>query len=597
MKKIASIRSRKALRYLFWLGPCLILMGLTAGAIAGFSPIPISLLALGAIIIGGWIFWESQALRRFWGQRSTQVSTNALAATLAVVIILVLLNVLGVRYGQRFDLTENQIFTLAPQTQELVQNLNQPVKAWIFDISPNPRDRELLTNYQRQGNNFSFEYIDPQVQPTVARQFGVQVIGEVHLEAGDRRRLVQTINAEERLSERGLTNGLVQITSDRQLKVYFLEGHGEKPPQEGQGGIAEAVGRLGEENYASETLNLATNPQVPDDADVLVVAGPQRPLLASEITALETYLQRQGGLMVMVDPTVETGLEELLQSWGVSLSNLLVLDTAGQAAGLGPAVTLVTEYGDHPITQQLVGGISFFPIAQPLGLEPVEGITEAPLLFTSQTAQAQEIPESGDLQLDAEGAQQGPFIIGAALSRPVAETPTPAAPPPPEAVEPTDEPTDENEAANGSENPTAESPITEESPGEEAAPPTAETAESPVAEEAPTEEDAPAAEEVPTEEEETAEGDAPETRLVVIGNSSFITNGLVGQQLNGDVFLNAVNWLSQGEDEVLAIRPRDVTNRRILMGGQQSILLALLAVLGLPLLGFAAAFLVWWRRR
>jgi ABC-type uncharacterized transport system involved in gliding motility auxiliary subunit len=84
---------------------------------------------------------------------------------------------------------------------------------------------------------------------------------------------------------------------------------------------------------------------------------------------------------------------------------------------------------------------------------------------------------------------------------------------------------------------------------------------------------------------------------VVIGNSTFATDGLFAQQLNGDVFLNAVNWLGQQDDATLSIRPKEVTNRRIAMTVQQQVGLGLFAVLVLPLVGFALAVVMWIRRR
>ena len=57
--------------------------------------------------------------------------------------------------------------------------------------------------------------------------------------------------------------------------------------------------------------------------------------------------------------------------------------------------------------------------------------------------------------------------------------------------------------------------------------------------------------------EANATGDAPkrETRIAVIGDSDFATNGLIGAGRNADLFLNAVNWLAQQED-LIAIRPK-----------------------------------------
>jgi ABC-type uncharacterized transport system involved in gliding motility auxiliary subunit len=90
---------------------------------------------------------------------------------------------------------------------------------------------------------------------------------------------------------------------------------------------------------------------------------------------------------------------------------------------------------------------------------------------------------------------------------------------------------------------------------------------------------------------------SPESRLVVIGNATFATDGLFEQQLNGDVFLNAISWLGQQTDATLSIRPKEVTNRRITLTVQQQIGLGVFALLVLPVIGLGLAVLMWLRRR
>ena len=104
-------------------------------------------------------------------------------------------------------------------------------------------------------------------------------------------------------------------------------------------------------------------------------------------------------------------------------------------------------------------------------------------------------------------------------------------------------------------------------------------------------------EETPDSTAQTAEENAQASRLVVIGNSSFATNGLFSQQLNGDVFTNSIIWLSQREGEVLSISPKDPTNRRIQLQAAQARWVIWLSLIILPLIGFGLGTLIWWKRR
>jgi len=509
-------------RYLYWPGLFLFVMGLTAGLVAGnWSTVPLVLMGAGLLIVLAWLLSRGGDVKAVWGQRSTQEGANAAIATVAVLVIFLLANILANRYNQTFDLTENRIFTLAPQTQEVVQGLQQPVTVYLFDPLPNPQDRALLENFERQNpGQFSYRYVDPQAEPGITQQFGVQNFGEVYVQQGDRRQLVQTVTPEQRLTEPRLTNALVQLTSDRQPRVYFLQGHGERQLDAGQGGLSQVLQNLEGENFEALPLDLASNPEVPEDADVLVLAGPQRALLPEETAALDAYLETPRGLMVLVDPQTDPELDDLLDPWGVELGDRILFEPA---AGRDGVVTVINQYGQHPITQNLGNGISFYPLALPLLITEAEGVQASPLLITGPETEAREVGADGTLLPVPEADPRGNYIVGAALTR--------------------------------------------------------------------------AAEQAADEEAVDRETPPAETRLVVVGNSSFITDGLINQQLNRDVFLNSVTWLSQRENATLTIRAAEPTNRRILLSPQQRILLAVAAMGLLPALGFSLAIALWWWRR
>ncbi|HEY9737427.1 MAG TPA: Gldg family protein [Trichocoleus sp.] len=416
---------RKYLKYLALLGLLLATAGLVSGVASGWSLLPVGLLfgGLGLLLVG--LAFSDVVQGQFWQQRSTEASANALVATLAMLVILGLINLLAVRYSSRLDLTENQLFTLAPQSRQVVQALEQPAKALIFDTIQNPQDQQLLTSYQRAGDNFSYEYIDPYANPQRAQQFEATRPGMAFLEVGDRRQFLQNVSPQERLSERTLTNALDQIVSDRTLTIYFTQGHREYPIDGSEAGFAQAVAALEEKNYTVKPLNLAETSEVPEDASVVVVAGPAEEFFDREVTALNNYLNQGGSLMLLIDPRTSPGLGSLLDRWGVTLDNRIVLDTsgAGQLVGLGPAAPLVTDYGEHPITQDFRGGRSFYPLARPLEIEALPDVTAVPLLETNPQSRAETISEGGELQYDPNASPEGPFTLGAALSRPVETAP------------------------------------------------------------------------------------------------------------------------------------------------------------------------------
>ncbi|WP_460206892.1 Gldg family protein [Scytonema sp. NUACC21] len=590
-----TIAKKKLWKYLVWLGPFLIAAGLTAGFVAeNWGPIPLVLIITGTVIIGLWLVWQSQQ-NNWWGRRSTQASTNALFATLAVLAILGLVNFLGTRYNFRADLTETQLFTLSPQSRELVRSLEVPVKVWVFNVNQDPQDRDLLENYRRQSPKFKFEYVDPRARPGLTRKFGVKEDGEVYLESGDKRQLVQVVAPQEPLSELKLTNSLQQITNFNSAKVYFLQGHGEHQLSGNEEGISQAIKSLGDRSYTTSPLNLAEKSSVPQDATIIVIAGPKRGLFESEVNALRQYLNRGGNLLLMIDPSIDPKLNSLFAEWGIKLDNRLAVDVSG-SVGLGPAAPLVREYGKHPITKDFGNGISFYPLARPIDTVPVAGVEVSPLLITKPypDSWAESDLESEDLKFNPESDRKGPLTLGVALRRKLTAapqiqpnpTPTPTASPTPATkASPTPTPTASptpgtqvsstpNVKPTPTNSPTTQAKITPT--------PTPTATPSPTTQASPT----PSLTPSPTE-----------SRMVVIGNSAFAVNNLFEQQLNKDVFLNSVTWLSQQDRQPLSISPKEASNRRINLTTAQANLLEISSLFVLPLIGLLAAALLWWIRR
>jgi ABC-type uncharacterized transport system involved in gliding motility auxiliary subunit len=563
------MNKNKLWKLIFWLGPFLITAGLTVRLTSVNSGIiPLSLIIIGAVICALWVVVQTQQ-SKWWQKRSTQSATNALIATLSVLVILGLINFLGIRYHLRLDLTDTQLFTLSPQSRELVSNLPETMKVWLFTKEKNSQDQELLDNYHRQSNKFKFEYVDPELKPGLAERFGVKDYGEVYLEFQTKRQLVQIISEDERLSEIKLTNRLQQMINPKTAKVYFLQGHSEHPLSASKGAISKAIQGLTDKNFTTSTLNLAERPQVPDDANVLVVAGPQKELLTGEVTALQNYLHRGGNLLLMIDPNTNPKIDTLLKEWGVRLDNRLVIDNSGESLQLGPATILVTEYGQHPITQDFANNISVYPLTRPLEIDPVSGVESMVLLKTKPypSSWAESDQKSEKLEFNEDKDLKGPLTLGVALTRKLSNYPIPTAKTSPTAI-PTPTPT-----------PT----------------PTAKTSPTPTP--TPTSKTSPTAIPTPTATAKTSPNTAKESRLVVFGNSNFATDILFEQQLNGDVFLNTVSWLSQQDEKLLSIRPKQPKNRRIIISNLEANLLTISAVFLLPLLGLLTGFIIWWKRR
>ncbi len=240
-----------------------------------------------------------RTLRQAFNWRTLKYGSHASLFTVIVLAVVCILYSLAVQHNRRFDVTQAKRFTLAEQSVKLLQGLQYPIKVIGF-YSLAERDRETFTDlvkqYTQHTDKLSYEVVDPDRQPAVAKQYDITAYNTVVVEGNGKKEKIS------RVEEAALTNAILKVTRTTKKVVYFVTGHGEPALTDSdRTGYSVAKQALEEQNYTVQELVLARQPQVPDDAAVVIVAGPRRDLLESETEALRTFLGRGGHLFMMLD--------------------------------------------------------------------------------------------------------------------------------------------------------------------------------------------------------------------------------------------------------------------------------------------------------
>ena len=288
----------------------------------------------------------------YFRRRQARYGALASVGVIAALAIAVGVNYVASRQNKRWDLTANQQNSLSEQTVKVLHSLQGPVKFTVFDRQTEfDRFRNRLGEYGYHSTQVTVEYIDPDTRPVVAKEYEIQQYGTVVVEYMGRRERVTSD------SEQDLTNGLIKALSDKQRKVYFLQGHGEKEPNDTErDGYSALSGILRSDNYLVERLVLAQQKAVPADATVVIVGGPTSDILPAELDMLKAYLARAGKLMVLLDPPLGEApkqlpnVEALIKEWGVTLGNNVIVDVSG--ATNEPRIAVAATYPLHAITEQ-----------------------------------------------------------------------------------------------------------------------------------------------------------------------------------------------------------------------------------------------------
>jgi ABC-type uncharacterized transport system involved in gliding motility auxiliary subunit len=414
-------------RFIGTIAVAMLIAGYLRYSIQGeFLPFSKGLLIAGAVSILAAIVIGFGGILAFFSKRSAQQGANTSILAIAVIAILAVANFVGYRHHKRFDLTTEKLYTLSDQTRQIVSGLQKDVNVVRFAKTPDATVDDLMAEYKTLSPHFKYQTVDPQQKPEIAQDYGATRMGDVFIAVGDRKSHVES-GPQGEVSEQDVTGAILKITSDKTKTVCFVTGHGEKSlTDSSQEGYSNADSGLKKENYLTKTVSLITESGVPADCSVLVIAGPKQSYYPQETTWVGKYLDSAGDALVMVDPTTEPKLDDLLQSWNVAVGNNIVIDASGmgQVIGAGPTIPIVADFGDSPITKGFSRSATFFPMARTASIaDKSKSIPEmVELLKTSDRSfTIPSLPKGNKITFDPKTDTRGPLSLGVSGNRKVGE--------------------------------------------------------------------------------------------------------------------------------------------------------------------------------
>ena len=328
-------------------------------------------LGLGVVLLLLSLALNTGEARSAMGTRTARYGAGAAVMALLALGIVVAANAISLRHSVRWDFTENKRNSVSPQTIQVLRTLKAPVSAIAFFRSDTPGKKtaeDLLTQYATYSRGkFTWRLEDTDRAPALARQYGVESYGTVVLEGGPagQTRTEKVQDAE----EEKLTNAIVKITRADKRVVYVLKGHGEREiGSTDRAGFSQAKEQMEKANYEVKDLFLARDPKIPDDAAIVMVPSPKTDLFPQELAALDGYIAKAGKVFLMAGPFQADTTMKYLTKYGIVVDEDVVieLNPIGQVFGVGPLVPVVGQYEPHPITKDMAGVMTLFPLTRSL---------------------------------------------------------------------------------------------------------------------------------------------------------------------------------------------------------------------------------------
>jgi ABC-type uncharacterized transport system involved in gliding motility auxiliary subunit len=365
------------------------------------------------------------------------IGVDRLLRTALVLAVVVMANFLAAKYFHRFYLSQQTSVELSSRTLNILKSITNRVEVTLYYDT---HDREnfyseivsLLGAYQDANKKITVRTVDYTRDPVAAMKTKERYNLPVSLASpnappakdlvifacGDRHSVVpgaaivnyQTVQMrpddpgydpkEKRIQmmrkpvsfngEVMFTSKLLALTHKQPLQSYFLQGHGESSLEDtADGGFQKFAMALAQNDIMIKNLELLGLPDVPADCGLLVIAAPIKELQPAELEKIDRYLSQGGRLLMMFNyfsRRIQTGLEPILQRWGVNVLPDYVSDPRSSGS-------------DQVVIVRNFNGKTF---VGPLSQLALEMVLPRPILKVEQPRQAANLPQVDALVASSE---------------------------------------------------------------------------------------------------------------------------------------------------------------------------------------------------
>jgi len=404
-----------------WLASLSAICGLFIYAIAPDKTTPalvlLAITALNTLYLG---VSERKILLRALKTRSAVHGTNSLILAIIFLGILVFINLISFRHNQQFDFTESGFYTLSEQTKKIIASLPREVRLTAFFQIDSPEKKlfqDRMQSILESSDKINLSFIDPDKNPAITKQYGITTYGTVVLESGKKESKVRDP------SEANLINGILKVIKDEQKVIRFLEGHGEKRIDDFENqGFSTVKGALEKDGFKVEKSLLLQSGEIPSDTELLVIPGPEKPILPEEQKLIQGYLNGGGSVLLLLDPQSKAGMEGFLKQWGIDAPDSFVIDPMSKLFGGDYAAPVVSPpYVSHEITRDFTLP-TIFPLLRTVTAVRTDDADATEFLLTGANSWGEtnlDVLKEGKSQFNEKSDIKGPVSVAVISTREV----------------------------------------------------------------------------------------------------------------------------------------------------------------------------------
>src|SRR5437016_3826860 len=290
---------------------------------------------------------KSKRSRKPGGIRRFRIGFNVLAQILLVLFLAAMVNSLAFKHYKRWDFSRDQKYALSDKTKRFLDMLKGKMRITVFFSPSTPITADvqnLLTEYQYAGKGrIDVEQIDPERNLSRAKELfeKYKVVTDESLLVLDYDRRNRSVKASEMADvdqsgmefgegprvaafkgEQAITSAMIDLVEGKKKTLGYVTGHKEAALSAPTSPVTMLKTFIENENIKFQELNLLDQAAIPADMNAVMIVGPQYDFSDHEMKVLRDFWDKQGRILVLVDPAANTPrLRSFLDELGIKVND------------------------------------------------------------------------------------------------------------------------------------------------------------------------------------------------------------------------------------------------------------------------------------
>ncbi|OGF26142.1 hypothetical protein A2303_05860 [Candidatus Falkowbacteria bacterium RIFOXYB2_FULL_47_14] len=315
-----------------------------------------------------------------------KIKKTDLSITIILIIgIIAVVNFFSYQVFHRFDLTQNKVYSISKVSKKAVEELDDTVniKAYFSDNLPSQvlalkqEVADILDEYAAfSKGRIRVEFISPGTDEDTQRELYMAGIPQLTFQVyekdqmqlvngymgilvghGDKTEVIPAVKSDTSDLEYQLTTAIKKVTVDEIATIGILSGNETLSLE--RGGMSTAYQEL-QSLYTVLPVELDEDGAlIPESIDTLIIAGPKKEFSENQLKAINSFLARGGSVLLLIDGvTIGQGLvasknasniDTLFAKYGIKLNKDLVADQrSGVASFTQGFMTFSSNYPFWP---------------------------------------------------------------------------------------------------------------------------------------------------------------------------------------------------------------------------------------------------------